>query len=120
MDFLIVPLILSRFHIERQNRSREQIVAAAMAAVLIGRGITDGHVHHPQLRIDGGMGPERSAAVCPRIALPCVVAELSRSGDSVELPQLFAGLCVVSAELPPHAAFAAGDPTEYSAVGVNR
>ena len=120
VHFLEVPLVGAGLHVEREDRRREEVVAAALRSVLIGRGIADRDVDHAELRIDRRMRPERSAAVRPRIAFPRVVPEFAGAGNRVEPPQLLAGLRVEGGELAAHAAFAARQPGEDAAVGVDR
>jgi hypothetical protein len=55
MHFLEVPLAHAGFQIERDDRNREQVVAAALAAVRVWRRVADRQIHESEFRIDGGV-----------------------------------------------------------------
>ncbi len=55
------------------------------------------------------MRPDRRTAVLPRVAFPCLVADLARPRHGPEPPDFAARLRVVRAELAPHALLASAD-----------
>ena len=73
---------------------------------LNGRGI--GHqVDEPELRVGRGRRPGGHVArPAPGVVIPGLMAELSRSGDDVELPQHFAGTGVDTHDVPRHVLYA--------------
>ena len=79
VHFLEVPLVRAGLEIERDDRHREQIVAAPRGSVVVGTGITNRHVDQSELRVDGRMRPDGTATVLPRVPFPRLVAELSRA-----------------------------------------
>src|SRR6266850_156504 len=92
MRELEVPLPLSGFQVDADQRFGEQIVAGPMAAVVVGRRRLDRQVHEPELLVDGDLRPDADVAVGrPRFAFPRVVAELTRPRNRVELPELLPG-----------------------------
>src|SRR5690242_18655027 len=99
MNSLERPLELARSRVHRHNAIREEIVAFAMAAVIVRSGAPHGHVNDSTSFINGGgVRPHIvSSPVLPTITFPLVVAGLARPGDSVKFPQLFPGPHIISA-----------------------
>src|SRR5215213_6971776 len=110
VHFLEVPLVGPGLQIQRDNRDGKEVIAAPRGAIVVGARISDRHVHHLEIRIDGGMRPHWTAAILPGVSLPAVVAELARTGERPELPDLLAGAGVVGAELTANAPLAAAYP----------
>src|SRR5205823_3280620 len=91
MRDLEVPLALSVLHVDGDQAIGEEIVAGTMTAVQVGRGILDRQVRQPGVFVDGNLRPHAGVAVDgPRIVLPAVAAELTRTGNGVEGPQQLA------------------------------
>src|ERR1700722_2722544 len=103
-----MPLIGARLEIQRDDRSGEEVVAAALGAVSVRGAIAHGHVNHSKIAIDGRLRPDRPTAVRPRITFPSVVARLARTGDRPETPILLPRICVEGTEETTAAALAAG------------
>ena len=120
MDLLEVPLVGAGLQVERDDRHGEQIVAAALCAVVVRTGVASRDVNHPEVGIDRRMRPNRRAAVLPGIAFPRVVAKLARTRNRPELPDFLAGLRVVGAELPADARLAAANADVHEAVVIDR
>ena len=113
MQRLKVPDALAGPGVERDRAVREQVVAAAIAAVEVeGRRAESGE-DQPALLVDAeptpGVGP---APVLPGIALPGLVSELSRTGHGVEPPEFLARADVERPDVPRRGdagPFSAGD-----------
>src|SRR6185436_17685487 len=120
VHFLEVPLVRAGLQIERDDRCGEEVVPAALRPIVVGAGVARGDIDQAELRIDRGLRPDRTAAVRPRVALPCLVTLLARTGHRPELPHLLAGLRVVGPELTAAALIATGDADVYKAVVIGR
>jgi hypothetical protein len=95
MDHLKMPLALTGSEVDADQAVTEQVVARAVAAVIIRRGVFDGQVDQAQFLIHGHLGPDTGVAVGgPGTVLPSVVAEFTRTWNRVESPQKFAGVYV--------------------------
>src|SRR5262245_30122593 len=100
MYFLKVPLVRARSEIERDDRRREEVVAAPGTAPDVGRSVSDAHVDHAELGIDRDVVPDATAANLVRIALPRTGETVAWTRNREELPQLLTGFRVVRAQLP--------------------
>src|SRR4051812_44719928 len=72
--------LLAGLHVDRDDRAGEQVLAAALRAVLRGVAaarVAERPVDQPELRVDRRVHPRRGAAGLPRGALPGVVAGLA-------------------------------------------
>src|SRR5215467_14758751 len=88
VDMLEMPAVLPGLHVDGNRRHREQIVAFAHDAVVVGTGITGSKIQEPKLRIDGRRVPDGCPAVLPEVVVlrPRLVAELTGTRDRVKGP----------------------------------
>ena len=116
---LVMPGVFAGIDIERDDRGKEQVVAAARAAERLrpGRAVADADIHQVQRGIVGHRIPHRAtAAGLPPLAGPGLgglghdavrrrafghLGRIARHG--VEAPVLLAGLGVVSGDVAAHA-----------------
>ena len=95
---LEVPLALAGLQVHGHQAFAVEVVAGALAAVVVGRRRLDRQVDQAQFLVDGDLRPHAGVAVDgPRAVLPGVVAELARPRDRVEGPLQLAGLDVEGA-----------------------
>src|SRR4051794_34902751 len=99
---LIMPFAAAGIRIERDHRTREQVVAGAYICVKVGAGITDGPVQRVGIGIVAACEPRGTAAMLPAFAFPCLVAELAWSGNRVEAPQPFACRGIIGVDESVH------------------
>jgi len=92
VNLLEVPPVSPRGHVQRNDGCREQIVAGSCRTPEARPRIARGEVEQSQIGIDGRSAPHRRATPLPHLAVggPTVVAELTRSGHGVELPDRLA------------------------------
>ena len=122
MDLLEVPAVLARLRIERDDRGREQVVAGAHAAVVVGAGVARREEDEPELGIDGRGLPDRRAAVHPQIVVlrPRVVTEFAGPGNRVERPDELAALGVERFDAAADAVLRAGEARDDEPIEVER
>ena len=113
---LEVPQVLAGVRVGRDDARAEEIVAGAIAAVLIDRGRAERHVDDAALDVDGDEAPDVDArAILPAVARPRVVELLARLRNRSERPHQLAGVDVPGAHIaqrPPRRVLlvaAAGD-----------
>ena len=92
MHHLIVPFPHTRFHIDRDERIAEEIVAGAMSAVFIHQRHADRDVDEAKFRICGIGGPwivlADTFAANLGAVFPCFGTEFARLRNEVEFPEL--------------------------------
>src|SRR6266852_6307062 len=104
-----MPLELTRVGIERNDRSRVQVVARPLSRVVIGPWVPDAPIGQIEIRIVGAGDPDRATSAFPslRIAIcgghrgavpPRLVTLLARSRNGVEAPGFLARFCIVGGE----------------------
>src|SRR5262249_1526568 len=113
MQGLKVPEPLARPGVERNRAVREEIRAAAVAAVEVEGRRSESGEDHPAIDVDAESAPGvRPAPVLPGIAVPRLVSELSRTGYGPEPPDLLAGSDLECSDIPRRGdagPFTAGD-----------
>ncbi len=122
MHLLVMPAVLSGLRVERDDRRREQVVALADRAVVVGPRIARAEVEEAELGIDGRRIPNRRAAVLPDLVVlrPRVVADLARARDRVERPDELAVLRAERFHAAAHAFLAAREARDDEPVVVER
>src|SRR5207244_4210992 len=70
-------------------------------------------VRQVQRRIVRAGHPDRSAAVLPRLARPCLAASLAGAGNRVEAPELAAALRIIGGDKSADAVLAAADADNH-------
>src|SRR4030095_12394151 len=99
MHELEVPLALAGLQVDADEAFGEEVVAGAMAAVVIGGRRFDRKITETELFIDRDLRPHADVAVArPRFLEPRVVAEITRARNRVELPDHLAGADVERAD----------------------
>src|ERR1700674_1531984 len=89
---LVVPLPLPGFQIETHQALAKEVVTRPVAPVIVRRGRLDWEIDQAKVFVHSDLVPDASVAVVgPGSVQPGVVAELTLSGDGVELPNLFPG-----------------------------
>src|SRR6185312_238076 len=92
MNHLKVPQIFSGISVGGNEAGTEEIVARAVAAILIDRRRAKGHVYDAALLIDSEKAPNVNArAILPTVAGPGVMIFFARLGNGVERPDQLAG-----------------------------
>ena len=91
VDLLEVPAVLAGLGVERHDRGREQVVAAAHATVRVRPRVTGRQVDHVQLGVERRVHPTGASAELPGISFPGLVAKLARCGRDEEFPGYLAG-----------------------------
>ena len=100
MHHLEVPQVLAGIRVGRDEAGAEEIVAGAIAAVLIDRRRAERHIDDAALGIDGDEAPDVDArTVLPAVAGPGVVVFFTRSGNRTERPDQLAGVDVPGAHV---------------------
>ncbi len=119
---LEVPAILTCRDVEREHRSREQVVTRADRAVQVGAGIAGGEVDHPELGVDARRLPHRRSAVLPCVVVlrPRGMADFAGTWDRPEVPNLLAGMRIVRADAAANRVFAAREAGDDHAIVVQR
>src|SRR5262245_3420350 len=85
---LKVPLALTRFEIDADQRISEQIVPWPMAAVDVLGGIFHRQIDESEVLVDRDLRPYAGIAVDgPRLVFPRVISELAGPRNRVERPQ---------------------------------
>src|SRR5260221_5623840 len=84
-----MPLQRTRVRVERNDRGRIQVVAGPLIRVPVRSRIADAPVDQVEARIERASQPRRATAGLPVVALPRIVAWLSRRRNRVELPGFF-------------------------------
>ena len=122
VHFLEVPPVRAALRIDGDDRRREQIVAAANRAVVIGAGVAGREVDEPQLGIDGRRVPDGRGAVHPDLVVlrPRVVADFAGPWDRVERPRELAVARIERFDAAPNAAFPAGEARVDEPVEIER
>src|SRR5205814_4805196 len=87
VNFLEVPDVLTRLHIEGHDRGGEQVIADPASSIEIRSGIPRVDIDQPQRSIDRRRPPNRRASAPPGVSAPC--ARLRRK----ETPDLLSTLC---------------------------
>ena len=99
MGGLEVPHLLAGLDVERDQRAREEVVAVAMAAVVVAGRRLDRHVDVAELLVGRHLRPRAGVAgVGPRLVEPRLVARLAVPGNRREPPQLLAAAHVVAGD----------------------
>src|SRR5690606_42010397 len=106
--------------VDRDDRRREQVVAGADRAVVVGARVAGREIDEAELGIDGRRLPDRRAAVHPDVVVlrPGLVAGLAGAGDRVERPDETAVVRVVGLHAAANAALGAGEAGDHEAVVV--
>ena len=100
MHELEVPDPLAGLGVQADQRVREQVVAGAVPAVVVGHRRADRQVDRAELRVGAHVRPDvRPAGPFPRLVAPGLVAELARLRNRVEDPLHLAGAHVVAADV---------------------
>ena len=103
MHELEVPLAHARLQVNGHQRFGKQVVAGAVATVLVNRGRLDRQVDDAGFGVRGDLRPHAVVTgVAGRLVLPRVEAELAAAGDALERPQQLAGADVKRAGLALH------------------
>src|SRR6185312_17283668 len=76
----------------RNHRARVEVIARTPVRIEIRSRIARAPEHQIRLGVIAARDPRRPAAVPPRIVAPGFGPRLTRRGDRVESPRLFAGL----------------------------
>src|SRR5277367_265760 len=99
VDGLEIPLQFAGSSVGGNQRVREEIVAGAIASVVVRGRPAERHVNDAELFVHGyGHGPDiRAAAALPAIVAPRVVTLFAWLSNGVEIPELFTGAGVVRA-----------------------
>src|SRR5471032_882036 len=104
-----MPLALSGLQVDADQAFAKEVVAGAMAAIIIAGGGFNGKIHQAELFVHRDLAPDAGVAgILGRALLPGVVAELAFLGDGVEDPQALAGADVESAHVALVVAHALG------------
>ena len=100
MDHLEVPQVLAGVRVGRHEAGAEEIVAGAIAAVLIDRRRAERHVDDAALRVHRDEAPDVDAgAILPAVAGPGVVVLLAGARNGMEGPHQLAGVHVPGAHV---------------------
>ena len=100
---LVMPDSLTSLQFDRDDALAEEIVAGAIAAVVVARGHLDRQVRHPEIFIDRDLRPHAGITrVRGGLVLPCVGAKLAGPRDGMEGPEPLAGPHVEAADVPFH------------------
>src|SRR5207245_3328949 len=84
---LVVPDALPGLSVEADERLREEVGAESVAAVIVRRSCVERNVHITELLVGAVRRPSTDfARVRPGVALPRVIAELTRPRDRMEDP----------------------------------
>src|SRR4029079_8250852 len=95
------PLLLAGREIDADQALAVQVVARALAAVIIRGRRLDRQVYEPEFLVDADLGPHAGVAVDrPRVVQPGVVAFFTGPGNRVKRPDQLAGARVEGAGQP--------------------